>query len=276
MSLAGKVVAITGAASGIGRATATLLARRGVLLSLADINSTALAIVKEELQRDVAINPSHSGTDSQKSSVFTFSLDIRSLEECRKWIEATVAYFQQPISAAANLAGVFGPSIGREVGAVRNITDDEFDWVMDVNVKGTLNCLRAQLPHMVVGERGRGGAAIVNAASIAGISGVLFNVPYVASKHAIVGITRTLAKEEGARAIRANAIAPGIIATPMVDQIYKAMGAGDFPGFGEGDPGALGRKGDPEEVAELVSFLLGPESGFVNGVVVPVEGGWIC
>lgn len=118
------------------------------------------------------------------------------------------AHFGQPIAGAANLAGAVGPSIAQERGAIRHITDAEFDFVMDVNVKGTLNCLRAQLPHMQEGFEGRGGGAIVNAASVAGIVGVEYNGPYVASKHAIVGMTRTAAKEEGARAIRVNAIAP--------------------------------------------------------------------
>ncbi|KAK2039667.1 putative short chain dehydrogenase/ reductase [Colletotrichum somersetense] len=278
MSLAGKVFAITGAASGIGRATAALLCRRGALLSLADINTMSLAAVKDELEQhlDETAHRQPHDTDrddleTRPSRILTTVLDVRSSEGCKSWMEATAAHFKRPLSGAANLAGVFGPSIGREVGAVRHITDAEFDRVMDVNVKGTLNCLRAQLPYMAPG-----GAAVVNAASIAGISGVLYNVPYVASKHAIVGITRTLAKEEGPRGIRANAVAPGIIDTPMVAQIYEAMGPGDFPGFGEGDPGALGRKGSAQEVAEVVIFLLGPESGFVNGVVVPVDGGWIC
>lgn len=195
-SLKGKVVVITGAGSGIGRATATLLASYSVLLSLADINETALATVRAELQHHSPI------------PIFTAVVDVRSQEACRSWIANTVAHFGQPIAGAANLAGVFGQSIAQERGAIRNITDAEFDFVMDVNVKGTLNCLRAQLPHMQEGSGGRGGGAIVNAASISGIVGVENNGPYVASKHAVVGMTRTLAKEEGARAIRVNAVAP--------------------------------------------------------------------
>ncbi|KAI9164131.1 Short-chain dehydrogenase/reductase aba4 [Paramyrothecium foliicola] len=264
-SITGKVFAITGAASGIGRATATLLVSRGALVSLADLNKSALAGLKAELE---AAYPSSS------KQILTTALDVRSQEACDKWISATVSHFGEPIYGAANLAGVFGRSIAQECGAVRNITDTEFDFVMDVNVKGTLNCLRAELPHMLVGEAGRGGGAIVNAASIAGLVGVECNVPYVASKHAIAGITKTLAKEEGKRAIRVNAIAPGIIATPMIQQIEEAKGSTEL--FGSGDPGALARKGDATEVAELIIFLLGPQSGFVNGVVVPVEGGWLC
>lgn len=195
-SLEGKVVVITGAGSGIGRATATLLARHSVLLSLADVNQTALDTIRTELQQ------------YSPAPIFTAVVDVRSQEACRLWITDTVAHFGQPIAGAANLAGVMGPSIAQECGAIRHITDSEFDLVMDVNVKGTLNCLRAQLPHMQEGSQGRGGSAIVNAASIAGIVGVEYDGPYVASKHAIVGLTRTAAKEEGVKAIRVNAIAP--------------------------------------------------------------------
>ena len=195
-SLEGKVVVITGAGSGIGRTTASLLASRSVLLSLADVNGTALETIRTELQQ-YSPNP-----------VFTAVVDVRSQEACQSWIVDTVAHFGQPIAGAANLAGVVGPSIAQERGAIRHISDSEFDFVMDVNVKGTLNCLRAQLPYMQEGSQGRGGSAIVNAASIAGIVGVEYDGPYVASKHAIVGLTRTAAKEEGTKAIRVNAIAP--------------------------------------------------------------------
>ncbi|XXH00685.1 hypothetical protein Hte_007035 [Hypoxylon texense] len=273
-SVSGKLFVITGAASGIGRATATLLIRRRANVSLADVDGKKLAEVKSELLSDPAAQERLQ--NGSPKPVLTAVVDVRSQQDCTSWIEATIAHFGQPIDGAANLAGVFGRSIGQEKGAVRNITDAEFDWVMDVNVKGTLNCLRAQLPHMRAGQAGRNGSAIVNASSIAGISGVLCNGPYVASKHAIIGLTRTVAKEEGPRAIRANAIAPGVIATPMVQQIYDAVGGEDFPGFGGSAPGALGRTGDPEEAAELVAFLLGPASSFVNGTVVPIEGGWIC
>ncbi|KAK2596508.1 hypothetical protein N8I77_013395 [Diaporthe amygdali] len=265
-SLRGKVVVITGAASGIGRATAKALAAQGVLLSLADINQENLSRVEAELQGEAG-----------KGAIFTRALDIRSPEACRAWIGDTVARFEQPIAGAANLAGVIGRSLGEESGSIRNISDDEFDWVVGVNLKGTLNCLRAELPHMLEGAGGRGGGSIVNAASIAGLQGVLNNSPYVAAKHAVVGLTRTAAKEEGKRAIRVNAIAPGIVQTPMLDEINAIHGgstSGDI--FGADIPGALARIGDAMEAADVVVFLLGSQSSFVNGVVVPVEGGWVC
>ncbi|KAI9370401.1 hypothetical protein BJX61DRAFT_535657 [Aspergillus egyptiacus] len=202
-SLAGKVIAITGAASGIGLATARLLAQQGALLSLADINETQLTKVASSLRH------LHPGNGSETvDPILTTPLDVRSAQACKDWISKTVAHFQQPLSGAANLAGVFGQSIAQDVGAVRNVSDAEAEFVLDVNCRGTFHCLRAELAHMKTGTHGRGGGSIVNAASIAGIMGVEQNGPYVASKHAVVGWTKTVAKEEGKRAIRVNAIAP--------------------------------------------------------------------
>lgn len=107
-----------------------------------------------------------------------------------------------------SLAGIVGRSIGTPPGAVRNVADDEFDGVMRINVRGTLNCIRAQLNHIKSGENGRGGGSIVNAASVAGIMGFTDNAAYVASKHAVIGISKCAAKEEGPRGIRVNCVAP--------------------------------------------------------------------
>ncbi|KAI4601742.1 putative secondary metabolism biosynthetic enzyme [Pestalotiopsis sp. 9143b] len=270
-SLAGKVVAITGGASGIGRATAKILASHGVLLSIADVNQENLHEVEAELRKE-AQQHGH-GSDTVMSRV----VDVRSSDACHAWIRDTVAHFQQPLAGAANMAGVMGRSLGEEAGSIRNITDEEFEWVVGVSMKGTLNSMRAELACMVEGAKGRNGGSIVNAASIAGLVGVLNNVPYVAAKHAVVGMTKTAAKEEGKRAIRVNAIAPGIVQTPMLDEI-NAIHGGETAGsiFGADVPGALARIGDASEAADVVVFLLSSQSSFVSGTVVPIEGGWVC
>lgn len=122
----GKVIAITGAASGIGRAAAILLAERGALLSLADVSEAGLASVRDKIERNVPA-PANATKRSRSHSILTQVVDVRSHEQCTAWIARTVAHFGQPLAGAANMAGVFGPSIGREAGAIRNITDDEFD-----------------------------------------------------------------------------------------------------------------------------------------------------
>jgi NAD(P)-dependent dehydrogenase (short-subunit alcohol dehydrogenase family) len=188
-----KLVVISGAASGIGRATAKLLASRGALLSLSDINAAGLEVIKGELDK---IAPA--------GSIATSVVDVRSQDSVDAWIRDAVSHFGgRKIAAAANLAGVTGvPTPGRDV------SDSEFSFVWDVNIKGIVNCLRAELPHLQEGSAGRGGGAIVNASSLSGQVGLPGFLPYVSSKHAVIGITRTVAKEEGLRAIRVNAIAP--------------------------------------------------------------------
>ena len=215
-----KLVVINGAASGIGRATAKLLASRGALLSLSDIDKIGLAAVKTEVQElslaahKSSTNGNHPSTPSTNpsaapSTVFTYALDVRSQQSCTTWIQETLAHFKtQSIFGAVNSAGVTNlPRISKP-SPVREITDEEYDFVFDVNVRGTLNCLRAELPHMLEGTKGRGGGAVVNAASISGLMGLPGFLPYVSSKHAVVGMTRSVAKEEGPRGVRVNAVAP--------------------------------------------------------------------
>ncbi|EAQ92004.1 hypothetical protein CHGG_00239 [Chaetomium globosum CBS 148.51] len=232
-TLAGKVVVVTGAASGIGRATAVLLAERSALLSLSDVNEAALATVKSELEK------------STNAKVFTSAFDVRNQEATHAWIRDTVAHYGQPIYGAANVAGVVGPSLAMEKGTIRNITDQEFDWVSDINMKGVLNCLRAELPHMQEGKDGRNGGSIVNVASLAGLLGVPYDVP-------------------------------GIIDTPQVVGIEEKLGEASATLFGGVAPGPLARRGDASEVAEAIVFLLSPQSSFINGVALPIEGGWSC
>ena len=172
------------------------------------------------------------------------------------------------------MAGVVGASIANERGTLQNLTDAEFAFVMNVNCSGVFNCLRAQLPAMQTGTTGRGGGSIVNASSMAGLMGVERNASYVASKHAVTGLTRTAAKEEGRRAIRVNAVAPGIISTPMMKQIESSAGTTEL--FGPKEPGALARRGDPDEVASVVTFLLGDDSSFISGQVISIDGGLMC
>ncbi|KAI4233071.1 MAG: hypothetical protein L6R40_007194 [Gallowayella cf. fulva] len=286
-----KLIAITGAASGIGLATAKKLAAQGALLSIADINASALSALVPTLSalsndyhpgRDdfTAFNGDHLSTILFKTTstdrVLATPLDITDVRAVHSWIAATKAHFSLPISGAANMAGIVGPSLGLPAGSIRNVSSAELHRVINVNMFGTWNCLRAQLPaiSLPTTTSKHSTASIVNASSIAGLVGVENNSPYVMAKHAIAGLTKTAAKEEGRNGIRVNAIAPGIIDTPLVEGIKQA--AGTTEQFGPGNPGAMGRMGTSEEVAGLVCFLLGEESSFVSGMVYGVDGGWIC
>ncbi|CAL8575782.1 hypothetical protein XPA_001686 [Xanthoria parietina] len=304
-----KLVAITGAASGIGLATAKKLAAQGALLSIADINADALSTLLPILsalsedyhhhQKDTtASNGSHPAKVCFKTNnthrILATPLDITDPTAVQAWITATTTHFSRPINAAANMAGIVGPSLGLPAGSIRQVSTTEFNRVISVNMLGTWNCLRAELPAMSStvhagkplssssdnnannsnNNDAKRTSSIVNASSIAGLVGVENNSPYVMAKHAIAGLTKTAAKEEGRNGIRVNAIAPGIIDTPLVEGIKKA--AGTTEQFGPGNPGAMARMGTSEEVAALVCFLLGEESSFVSGMVYGIDGGWIC
>lgn len=188
-SFDGKVVVVTGAASGMGLATARLLYARGARLSLADIGSLEKALPE--------ITGSSEVPDSSK--VQTHKVDIRSSEQVNGWIDATMKHFGR-IDGAANIAGVLGKSFG--IGDLTEIDDQEFDFITGVNLKGLFNCMRAELRVMT------NGASIVNASSSTGLEGHPKNSVYSATKHAVIGLTKSAAGEFGGRGIRVNCVAP--------------------------------------------------------------------
>lgn len=186
MSIKDKVITITGAASGMGLETSRLFARRGAKLSLADIQEKPLKSLGEELLKTGA-------------QVMITVVDISDRKQVEDWIAATTARFGK-IDGAANLAGVLGRQ--NNIASIEEIDDDDWDFIFGVNTKGLLNCMRAQIPNF------NDGGAIVNASSILGLIGAKKNLGYVASKHAVVGMTRAAAKELGHRNIRVNCFCP--------------------------------------------------------------------
>jgi NAD(P)-dependent dehydrogenase (short-subunit alcohol dehydrogenase family) len=183
-----KVIAITGGASGIGLATAQLLASRGALLSLADQNTslleTAAALIKSQ---------------TPNASVLTFSLDVRNVAQVDEWIATTVKQYGR-LDGAVNLAGVIGKSIG--ILGVKDIDQEEWDFILGINLTGVMNCLRAELRVI------QAGGSIVSASSVAGIRGRAYNAAYTASKHGVIGLTTSAAREVGSVGTRVNAICP--------------------------------------------------------------------
>jgi NAD(P)-dependent dehydrogenase (short-subunit alcohol dehydrogenase family) len=186
--LQGKVIAITGGASGIGAATARLAAARGASLALSDVNEEALNKVVDELKAG--------GTKVTGTRV-----DVSDSAQVDAWIAATVKEFGR-LDGAANIAGVEGPPGGKIFNNLVDISNEHWDFIMRINLTGLFYCLRAELRVM---ERG---ASVLNVASLAGVMGRPGIAAYSTSKHGVVGLSRTAAKEVGERGIRVNVLAP--------------------------------------------------------------------
>ena len=242
-----KVALVTGAAGGIGRATALAFAREGAHLVLADRDEQAGAQVLEQVL----------ATGAQAIFVAT---DVTQETQVQSMVTQAVARFGR-LDCAFNNAG-----IEEEHMRIADCTEATFDRIMAVNVKGVWLCLKYQLAQM----QQQGGGAVVNTASVAGLVGAPKMAAYTASKHAVLGLTKAAALEYGRRNIRVNAVCPGVIDTPMY---ARAVAADAAMGATVAALHPVGRIGQPEEVAAVVLWLCSEAASFVTGLAHTVDGG---
>ncbi|MFO6448367.1 SDR family NAD(P)-dependent oxidoreductase [Erythrobacter sp. NE805] len=240
--LEGRNIIVTGAASGIGLAAARIFAGYGATLMLVD--------------RDEAVRAVADGLPGAHSCACDIT-DPGALAE-------VIARFPA-LDGAFNNAGIEGA--GGALLPVTDYPDEEFDKVVAVNVRGLWNCLKAELPAL----QANGGGAIVNTSSVMGWLGAAGMAAYSASKHAVVGLTRSAALEGAMLAIRVNAVLPGAVATPMLTE----RGFVANPDFAAAAASAhpMGRIARPEEIAEAAAWLLSDKASFVTGHTLAVDGG---
>lgn len=249
--LDGKRVLITGAGGGIGQAAAVLAAAEGARVMIADINGSWL-------EETLAIIAAAGNKAEMRVTDVTSETDVAGL------IDDTVAAFGG-LDCAYNNAGIEGAWA-----RTADSTLENFDRVVAVNQTGVYLCMRAEIQAML--KAGTAGS-IVNTASIAGIAGAQFMPAYVASKHAVVGLTASAAMEYARKNIRVNAVCPGPIETRMLSSLAK-----NHPRANEAMPNstAMKRLGQPREIAEAACWLMSDRSSYVTGIAMPVDGGMVA
>ncbi|HLE95989.1 MAG TPA: SDR family oxidoreductase [Candidatus Thermoplasmatota archaeon] len=245
--LPGKRILVTGGASGIGRATATLCAAEGARVVVGDIDAEGGAAVVEEVAA--------AGGDAR-----FVRCDVRSALQVEGLVRSAVEAFGG-LDGAFNDAGIWRGDV-----PLADTSEAEFDDILAVNLRGVWLCMRAELA--VLAAQGRG--AIVNCSSVAGITGFEGSSAYSASKHGVLGLTRSAALECAKRGVRVNAVCPGAIRTPMLADLPAEV----IEALADAHP--LGRIGEPREVASAVVWLLSDEASFVTGHALAVDGGLLA
>jgi len=245
-----KVALVTGGSFGIGRAAAIAFAQRGARVVIADYI--------EDKQHETMNLIKKAGSEG----LFVLC-DVSKSNEVKAMIENVIAKFGR-LDFAFNNAGIEGAMEN-----VQDCTEENWDRTISINLKGIWLCMKYEIPQML--KQGKG--AIVNCASVAGLIGFPGLPAYVASKHAVAGLTKTAALENTKQNIRVNAVCPGVIHTSMIDRITGKDKVVEKQYI---DMEPIGRMGKPEEVAEAVMWLCSDSASFVTGTTLPVDGGWIA
>lgn len=243
MKLNGKVALVTGAAQGIGKAIALLLARNGADIVVSDINLEKAEETAKEIR---AIGP----------KAMAVKVDVANLSDVERMVTGILEKLAK-IDILVNNAGITRDKL------ILRMTEEDWDAVLGVNLKGTFNCTKAVVRHMAKQRSGK----IVNIASVVGEMGNAGQANYSASKAGVIGLTKTIAREYAQRGINVNAIAPGYIETPMTEALPEKAKEELIKLI------PMDRLGKPEDVAEAVLFLVSEESSYITGQVLNVNGG---
>ncbi|KAF2104848.1 NAD(P)-binding protein [Rhizodiscina lignyota] len=263
----GKVFVVSGAGSGMGLATAKLLYECGANISIVDNRREAIVAALPDITGGKVSPPSETkDAVHEDDRIIALEVDVSSSAQVNAWTEATVKKFGR-LDGAANLAGI---TSGKK--KVVDITDEDWDRMMRVNLTGTFYATRAQVKAME--SLKMEAASIVNTSSIYGISGKETSSDYSAAKHGVIGMSSSCAKEVGENGIRVNCIAPGIIDTRMVRSLPPHFLESHARTLQYGQ--ALHRMAEAKEVANLIGFLLSDLSSFITGATYTIDGGQIC
>lgn len=246
MTFENQVAVVTGGARGIGRAISEALASKGAQIAVADINLDQAEETANELQKKF------------HQKMLAVKVNVADLENSRVMIESVISVFDR-IDILVNNAGITRDTL------IMRMSEDDWDSVININLKGAFNCSKSVIRTMVKQRYGR----IVNISSVSGLAGQVGQTNYSASKAGLIGFTKALAREVASRGITVNAVAPGFIPTTLTVDLSEELKQSIIKAT------PMGRMGKPEEVAYAVTFFTSPEASYITGQVLSIDGGMV-